>query len=295
MRGAAMMVAAMMGFTLNDACMKGLSGVVPLGQAVFLRGVLATAMLGALGLALGQLRLRLTWSDARLVGLRTVAEALAALFFITAIFNMPLSDATAILQTLPLSVALGAAIFLGEPLGWRRLLAIAVGLVGVLMIVKPGGEGFTPYSLLALATVAMVTCRDLVVRRITSAVPSLTVAFYAAAGVTVVFGLYSTLTPWVALTPASGGRIGLATFFLIGAYTMSVGAMRVGDVGFIAPFRYTALIAGIGVGMVLFDERPDLLSWTGAGIILATGLFTLYRERQLARRTVDDLDNRPHL
>jgi drug/metabolite transporter (DMT)-like permease len=284
LRGAALMSAAMASFTLNDACMKALSDELPLMQALFLRGVFTCAVLYVLARAMGGFRLDLARRDWGVVALRTVAEIGAAYFFITALFNMPLANVTAILQSLPLTIPLAAALFLGEPLGWRRLAAIAVGMGGVLLIVRPGAEGFTLYSLYALLSVACVTVRDLATRRIGPGVPSLTVALAAAVGVTI-FGITGSVAEgWAPVGLAAALQLAGATLFVTLGYLCSVMVMRTGELGFVAPFRYTSLIWALVLGLVVFGDWPDLLTLAGATVVTATGLFTLYRERLAAQR-----------
>lgn len=283
MRGAALMSASMVAFTLNDLCMKALSATLPLFQAIFLRGCGTSLALLGLTAVLGQLRFDLPPGDRRLILWRTLAEIAAAFFFLNAVFNMPIGNATAILQSLPLAVTLAAALVLREPVGWRRLSAIAVGFLGVLLIVRPGAEGFTAYSLSALAAVACVTVRDLTARRISTQTPSVLVGLVAAVAVTLVSGVASVFQDWAPVGPSQLWGLGGAMFFIIGGYVFSVAAMRVGEIGFVAPFRYTALVAAMILGGVFFGERPDMLTLLGAAIIVATGLFTLYRERQAAQ------------
>jgi S-adenosylmethionine uptake transporter len=153
-----------------------------------------------------------------------------------------------------------------------------------MLIVRPGGEGFTIYSIYVLAAVALVTIRDLASRRMTGALPSLTVATYAAAAVAVVFGLVSVLQPWRPVTLPVAGLLGGATLCILVAYVLSVSAMRVGALATVAPFRYTSLIVAMLVGMVVFGERPDALTLIGAAVVTGSGLYTLERERRLARR-----------
>ncbi len=142
LRGSVLMMAAMAAFVFNDASMKALSDEFPLFQAIFLRGLLTSVLMGILAWRLGVFRFRFTKSDWLLIAIRATAEVIGTYFFVTAIFNMPLANATAILQALPLTVALAGAVFLGEAVGWRRMAAILVGFVGVLLIVQPGAEGF---------------------------------------------------------------------------------------------------------------------------------------------------------
>ena len=149
-RGAALMMASMAAFTFNDACMKSLSGDVPLFQAIFLRGLLTTTLLAAAWRLSGKPRPLLNGRDTTLIVVRAAAEIAAAFLFISAIFNMPLANATAVLQALPLTVTLAGALFLGESIGRNRLLAIFAGLLGVLIILRPRADGFDAYSLYAL-------------------------------------------------------------------------------------------------------------------------------------------------
>lgn len=284
MKGAALMAGSMAGYTFNDACMKALSDDVPLSQAVFLRGVVTCLMLFGLGLALRSLSFRLGYREWKLILLRSLAEMGATYCFLSALFNMPIANVTAVLQALPLTIALAAWAFMGEPLGWRRLFAILVGFVGVVLIVKPGGDGFTLWSVYALAAVGFITLRDLVVRKMSPATPSMTVALVASIAITVAFGFASLGVDWAPVTPRSGGLLTLSAAFIFMGYLFSVMVMRVGDIGFIAPFRYTGLIWALIIGLIFFGEWPDWVTLVGAGIVVATGLFTLFRERQVSQR-----------
>ncbi len=280
MRGAGLMIIAMAAFTFNDTAMKSLANDVPMFQAIFLRGLLTTLWLVLLGCAIGGLRFRLSSRDWWAIALRTFCEGAATFLFLTALFNMPIANATAILQSLPLTVALAAALFLREPLGWRRVIAILIGLAGVLLIVRPGGEGFNSWSLYALAAVGFVTIRDLVVRRLSPEVPSLIVALAGAAAITLAAGLASGLSGWVPLGPREGGTIVIASLFILVGYLASVMTMRQGEISFIAPLRYTGILWALLLGWLVFGEWPDSLTFAGVGIVVATGIFTLYRERR---------------
>lgn len=283
MRGAVLMMLSMAAFTFNDAFMKGLSDELPLFQALFLRGAATIVILVLLARRMGHLRFDLPRRDWGLIALRTTAEALAAYFFISAIFNMPFANATAILQVLPLSIALAGALFLGEPVGWRRLTAILVGFGGVLLIIRPGADGFNFYSIYALIAVVVVTVRDLVTRRLSKQVPSLTVAVCAAVGVTAFTGIGSLTIEWVPVSTTAALQLLGATLFVLCGYLMSIMVMRVGEIGFIAPFRYTSLIWAFLLGIFIFGETPHVLTVIGASIVAAMGIFTLWRERRLAR------------
>ncbi|MEZ5715694.1 MAG: DMT family transporter [Paracoccaceae bacterium] len=283
LKGAGLMMVSMAAFTFNDTCIKALAGEVPLMQAIFLRGIVTSVLIFLVARHMGAIRLNFPRRDWVLLGLRSCAEIGATFSFLTALFHMPLANLTAILQALPLTVALAAALILGEPLGWRRMIAIAIGFGGVMLIVRPGPEGFSIYSLYALAAVGFVTVRDLTVRKLSPEVPSISVSLINALVVTTAGGIASLYQGWAAIGPAQMGLIAMASVFIIGGYLASVAVMRVGEIGFTAPFRYTGLIWALVLGYLVFGDWPRPLTLLGAAIVVATGLFTLYRE-QLARR-----------
>jgi S-adenosylmethionine uptake transporter len=266
--GALLMMAAMAAFTLNDTLLKLTDGALPLAQLLFLRGIASTVLIYALARSLGALRFQVARRDWWLIAVRSAAEVGAAFFFVTALLNMPLANVTAILQALPLTVAVAAALVFREPLGWRRMSAILIGFMGMLLIVRPGSDGFSLWSAYALS-------RD---------VPSMTVTLASSVAVTLCFGAASTVTEWGPITLPLAALIGGASVIIMAAYFFSVRAMRVGDIGFIAPFRYTGLIWALVLGWVVFEDWPSNLTLIGALIVVAMGLFTLYREQQLSKR-----------
>ncbi|MEL6887004.1 MAG: DMT family transporter [Pseudomonadota bacterium] len=282
--GALLMMASMASFTLNDTFIKLTDGQVPLPQLLFLRGLLSILLIVILSRWLGAIHFDIARRDWGLIMVRSLAEVATAYFFLTALFNMPLANVTAILQMLPLSVALAAALFFNEPLGWRRMVAILLGFTGMLLIVRPGGEGFSLWSVYAMLAVLCVTVRDLATRRLTPGVPSMTVTLMAALVVTVCFGAVSVTTVWVPVDPVVGALIAGSSVAIIGGYFFSVLVMRMGEISFIAPFRYTGLVFALILGFVVFGDWPERLTLVGAGIVVATGIFTLYRERVVARR-----------
>ncbi|MFD1511485.1 DMT family transporter [Lacimonas salitolerans] len=283
-KGALLMMASMAAFTLNDTFVKMLAGTLPLFQLLFLRGLLTTVMVGVLAWRMGAFARAIPRRDWRLVALRLVAEVGAAYFFLTALFNMPLANVTAILQSLPLIVTLAATLVFKEPLGWRRMGAILIGLVGVMLIVRPGTEGFTLYSLYALIAVCFVTMRDLSTRKLSAETPSLLVTFLTSGAVMAFFGLGSVLDEWAALDLNAALLVLAASVMVIGGYLSSIMVMRVGEIAFVTPFRYTGLIWALVLGWLVFGDWPEPLTLLGAAIVVGMGIFTLYREGQLVRR-----------
>ena len=279
--GAVLMMVSMAAFTLNDTLMKMMAGDVPLFQLLFLRGILTSVVIALMAWRMGALTLRVPPGDMKYVLLRTGAEIGAAYFLLTALFSMPLANITAILQAVPLTITLAAAVVFREPVGWRRMLAILVGFFGVLLIVRPGTEGFTIYSLYGLASVAFVTLRDLSTRKLSNDTPSMFVTLATSVAIMVFFGLGSLTDEWVPMSARTSLLTVAAAVFVIGGYLFSVMVMRVGEISFTAPFRYSALIWALGLGWIAFGEWPDAVTMTGGGIIVASGLFMLYRETQL--------------
>jgi drug/metabolite transporter (DMT)-like permease len=280
LRGAGFMVISMAAFVVNDSLMKSLAGELPLFQAIFLRGVFATILVGGFALARGVARPSvLARADRKLAVLRAGAEIGATTCFLTALFNMPFANAMAILQAAPLALTFIGAVFLKEAVGWRRWSAVGVGFLGVLLIVRPGTEGFNSATLWALASVSFICIRDLVTRRLSRETPSLFITLMTAVAITSVGGIVTATTAWQPATPAVVGMLALAACFLFVGYYSSVLTMRVGEIGFVSPFRYSILIWALLIGWIVFDEVPRGLTLVGAAMVVGAGLYTFFRER----------------
>ncbi len=283
LRGVIYMNVSMLAFTVNDTFMKAATQTLPLFEAISLRGVVCIVALLLIASAMGSLRLWPARRDRVVIAWRSLAEVGGTVFFLTALIQMPLANLSAIMQVLPLAVALAAAVFLGVPIGWRRLTAILVGFVGVMIIIRPGADSFTIWSMLGLASVVCVVARDLATRALSPGVPSIAVSIWAAVAVTVMGLVGAGIEGWQAVSAREVALVLGAAAFLIVGYLFSVMVMRVGDIGLIAPFRYTALVWAILLGWLAFGALPDGLTLIGAGIVVASGLFTLWRERALRR------------
>lgn len=283
-RGILYMNIAMATFTLNDTFMKLVTQSIALSQAIAIRGTLTVLALLVLARVMGVRQWQAAPPDRKLLAWRTVGEVGATLTFLLALKQMPMANLSAIMQSLPLAITLGAALLLGEEVGWRRMTAILVGFCGVLLIVRPGTEGFNGWSVVVLISVAFVVLRDLATRQFSSGLPSVTIALYSGIAVTIMGYAGLALEPWSALSiPAVLMLCGASAMLILG-YLFIVMAMRVGDVAIIAPFRYTALIWAIALGWLAFDNFPGNWTLIGAGIVVATGLYTYLREHQLQRR-----------
>ncbi|AZV79563.1 DMT family transporter [Parasedimentitalea marina] len=280
--GALLMMGSMAGFTFNDMLVKTIGDTMPLSQILTLRGLVTSILIYILARRLGTLHWKFPRRDWWLIAARCVAEVSATYLFLTALMVTPLANLTAILQSLPLTITLGAAVFFAEPVGWRRMAAILVGFCGILLIIRPSVDGFGEGTLYALAAVLAITARDLVTRRMSTEVPSIVVTLMASLVVLLFAGLASTQVSWEPVSANGLAAVTGAALFIVVGYICSVMTMRVGDVAFISPFRYTGLLWALLLGWLVFGDWPDALTLLGAMIVVATGLFTLYRERKLS-------------
>ncbi|RKF17054.1 DMT family transporter [Roseovarius spongiae] len=284
LRGSALMVLAMAGFALEDYFVKLLSEALPVGQILMMLGTAGCTVFALFTrLQGGRLLTRVLLS--RGVMLRNAGEIVAAVSYVTALALADLSTVSAILQATPLAVTLGAALFMGAQVGWRRWSAILVGMAGVLMIVRPGLDAFEMSSVFAVVSVIGLAIRDLATRAIPASVSSMQLSCYAF-GTMIPTGAVLLLLGGGAQTPEPAGWAWLfgAMVFGVMGYYFIVGAMRVGEVAAVTPFRYARLIFALILGMSLLGERPDFWTLFGAAVIIASGLYTLVRERRLARR-----------
>ena len=284
LRGAALMSLSMVGFGCNDAVMKFVTQEMPLYQAIFLRGLVVMAALILLTIRSGGLRLRIPRSERGAMGLRVLGELGSTILFLNALQHMAIGDLSAVMQSLPLVVMLGAAILFKETLGWRRTSAVMVGLLGVMIILRPGSGAFGIWSLVALAAMILVALRDLATRNFSRAIKSETIAFYAAVAVTAMGLTASLFEGWVAPSLSQLLLLLMGGGFLTVGYVCAVSAMRVGEISYIAPFRYVSLLVAIIAGLVIFGEWPDLWTWAGSALVVGAGIYTIWREAQLGRR-----------
>ncbi|MFN3645112.1 MAG: DMT family transporter [Gemmobacter sp.] len=286
LRGGLLMVASMAAFSAEDTLIKGLAGGLPTGQIIATLGVTGTLALAIIATSRGA-PLFGAFATHPMVLLRNFAEMTGAIGFVTALVLMPLSVASALFQTLPLAITLGAALFLGEKVGWRRWTAIAVGFAGVLVILRPGAEGFDLWAAAAsMLAVMSLAVRDLATRRVGAGVPSLSLsvwgslAFVPAGLALMALAGQSPVVPdarqWVILLGASA--LGVAGYWLM------VVATRVGEVSAVMPYRYSRILFSLLLGWAVFAERPDWGVWLGSAMIVGSGLYTFFRERALRLR-----------
>lgn len=282
--GIAAMLGSMALFVANDTCVKLAGASVPLGEIIVIRNTAATLYILVFALWFGGLALP-EKAPVRMLTWRMIAEASSTLFFLSALVAMPIADANAIAQFTPLAMTAAAAIYLKEPVGWRRWLAAFAGLAGVLLIARPGTAAFNPAALLVIGAIIMVVVRDLLTRQITSAVPTVTLTLMSAAAVAP-SGLL--LWPFEVWAWPSGREFALlfaAGAFLALAYALIIVAMRAGDVGVTSPYRYSVILFALLSGWLFWGDTPDRIQAAGIAILAMAGLYTVHRERLAVRRT----------
>ena len=283
-KGMVLMTFAMLVFAIADAWIKLASATLPVGEILAFMGLGGSLIFGAISLRRGE-RVFTRAILNRSILLRGLGEMIGTVSMITALTLIPFSTAAAITQAIPLVITMGAALFLGEKVGWPRWTAIAVGLAGVLLIIRPGLEEFEPNSIFAVIGVIGLSLRDLATRTAPRLISTPVLSAY---------GFLVLIPVGLALLLFSGGGAmpePMVWFYLAGMVIMAAlgyfaitMAMRMGDVGAITPLRYTRIVFAMIIGIALFDENPDGLTLIGTAIVIGSGLFTIYREHRTRSR-----------
>jgi drug/metabolite transporter (DMT)-like permease len=285
--GAAFMTGCMFSYVINDGFMKLLFSEISLFQALFLRSMITVPPVLIMAWFAKIAVRNLSSYNKLLLLFRVGAEVCATIAFLTALKHMPLANVTAILQALPLAITMAAALFLSEPVGWRRWIAILIGFIGVLIIVRPGVDGFNIYSLSAVAALIFITVREIFTRKLKSKVPTITVALATVIGIGVFSGIMMIGTEWHPVIASSWLLVLGASVAVLSGTFLSVMAMQTGEISFVSTFRYTSMIGAIGVGILIFDDWPDQLTLVGTVIIVITGVYTFYREQTRNRKVTN--------
>ena len=275
------MILGMAGLAITDALLKLLGGAIPIVQLMIIQGVSGTLIFGSLALRqhdTGWIKNFLL----PIVVVRNVFEVIAAVSFLTALALIPLSTLSAILQANPLMVTLGAALWLKEPVGPRRWAAIAVGLFGVLLVIQPWSDSFGYLAVLGVIATIALAGRDLATRRLPKDLSTYQASTYALVMMFLVglVMLFVTTDTWVRPTTTQTGLLVATILTLPVGYFGITAAMRVGDVAVVTPFRYSRIVFALILAALIFGERPDPLTLIGAAIIVASGLYTIWREHQ---------------
>jgi drug/metabolite transporter (DMT)-like permease len=281
-RGVLAMLAAMMLFVANDALVKLASVHYPTGQLMAVRAVFAALTALVLVIALGHVS-KLNMALRPIVLMRAFLEGAVASLFITALAHLPLANITAILMAASLFVIVLAVIFGIEKVGWRRWAAVIVGFVGVLFVVQPSVAGFNGYSLLALASAALVAVRELITRKLGEDIPSVVVALATTMATGVVGALLGLSETWASfVSPQLTHLICAAILVSLGNLSIIM-AFRGTDMSVVSGYRYSIVIFALLVGYLVWGDVPDRWSILGTALIVGSGLYTLHRQRLRSR------------
>lgn len=278
------MVASMAAFAFEDLFLKRAATALPPGQVIAMIGAAGALCFWAIARAQGQAILcRAALSPPALV--RSLSEAGATMLYVTALALIPLSVNVAVLQASPLVVTMAAAIVLGERVGWRRWTAICVGFLGVLIILRPGTEGFRAAGLLTVGCVVILAARDLTTRMMPARIGTFQLTTWAYLAM-VPAGLILLAFDGApqAIAPANWADLAFALVTGLFGYWAVTAAMRLGEVSYVAPFRYSRLIFALILAALFLGERPDIWMICGATLVIGSGVYTYLREARLKRR-----------
>ena len=281
-RGIVLMIVAMAGFAIADTLIKSAAGRISPAQVMFLLMGGGLLVFASIALLKGQ-RLLDARAFAPMMVLRYLSEIISVGGMVLALSFVPLSTVGAILQATPLLVAVGAVLFLGEKVSWRRWSAIILGFFGVLLIIGPGGEEFDVAILWAVASMVCLSIRDLTTRLVPPDIPSASLASFTMIAA-MPFAISWVLFNGESLFPAQAnwftvvGMVGFGSF----GYLLLIASIRMSDISIVSPFRYTRLIFLLVTGVVVFDEKPSVSMLLGAGLVIISGVYMMWRERQVA-------------
>jgi S-adenosylmethionine uptake transporter len=284
-----LMLLAMLILPGIDAIAKWLSNGISSGQIAWSRFFFQSLLMLPLFL---RTRGAIVTPALPLHALRGALIALATLLFFSALKYLPLADAISIFFVEPLILTLLSALFLGEPVGWRRLTAVAVGFAGSLIVIRPSFSALGPPALLPLGTALSFAVYLILTRKLAQHEYPERMQFYA--------GVFGGIVMTAALAAGSVTDVAVLSFvwpdrlqwvllaalgvIATGGHLLVVHAFRRAPAGVLAPFQYVEIIGATILGLVFFGDFPDATTWLGVVIIVASGMYVFHREASLARR-----------
>ena len=277
-KGAFLISLAAACYVMSDIFMKFLSSEISMFQITFLRGLLVTFFLFSYCYISKASFFIREWKDRFVIAIRSILEVIMTYTFLAALFNMNVANANAILQLIPLMVLLGSFAFLRQSPKTHEWIAVLFGCLGAVIIIRPGALDFNFFTIHALVAVFCLAARDLLTVRLNKKIPSNIIAFYSALMLTLASFLLSK-------EPVHFGDLSNSLFILYTAifvsigYIASVAAMRFGDVTFVSPFRYTALLWAMAMGFIFFQEIPKFTTLLGGLIIILAGIYIFYKSK----------------
>jgi drug/metabolite transporter (DMT)-like permease len=276
-RGIAAICGCMAAYTVNDVLVKQILRTYPIGEVIFVRGVMCTLLLAAVAIVFGDGR-ALRRPVSRPLALRSLCDGLSTAGFIAALAHMQLANIAAVLQIAPLIITALSVVIYREMVGWRRWTAIAIGFFGALLVIKPIPSEFNIWALVGAASALAAAVREIQTRRIGGAVPVLVVATWGAVGITLCGAAFAVTEDWRMFNGPDLLQLAIAAVFVgIAIYLLALGFRDV-DLSVVAPFRYSYLLTSALGGYLVFSELPDFWTVIGAILIVGSGIYTLHRE-----------------
>ena len=268
------MIASMAAFAIEDAFLKTVTQQLPVGQVLMMFGAGGLCVFAFLARRAGASIFQAQVLTKNML-FRAVFEFFGRLFYVLAIALTPMSSATAILQSAPLFVVLGARIFLREKVDAKTWIAILAGLFGVMIILRPSAADFSLLSLLALIGTLGFVGRDLFSRTAPSSLTKEVLGFYGFTTMMIAGACYAVWDgkPFVSLQAQQFLMLAAALLAGVFAYTALMTAMRTGSIGAVTPYRYSRLLFGISIGVIVFGEQLDAPMLLGCAIVIGAGLF----------------------
>jgi len=289
LKGALILMLAAFGFALMIALIKLAGQRLPVTEILFLRQIGMTLMLAPVLLP----NFRETMHTHRL-GLqltRIVLAVIAMTCGFSAVVHMPLADATALGFAKSFFVTIFAVIVLKETVGLYRWSAVAVGFIGVLVMVRPGTEGFSVYGLYAVIGAAAAGAVMVIIRLMSRTESTSTILAFQAIGVGLIMAVPAWMN-WIAPTPGEWlllAAIGVVSYF---AQKANITAFRYGEASLLASLDYVRLVYATGLGWLLFEQLPGVSTWIGAGIIVVASIYTVHREARRKQNLARGPDGR---
>ncbi|NRA19570.1 MAG: DMT family transporter [Oceanospirillaceae bacterium] len=265
-------------FTCGDAIIKFLSDDLPIGQILFVRGILVCLLFSLLlTFKRQQILPKEAWNRWNL--LRSVFEVAIAGCYLTGLVLLPLATAIILVFCGPIMLTILAATVLKEQVGWRRWSAVVIGFIGVLLVADLQRDSLNSWAVILPLTAAFITAlRDIFVRNIPSVLSSSQIAFTTAWMVTLA-GLSTLPFGWQALNSQQLWLLAIASLFIMGAYTTYIITTRMGELSFVAPFKYSSIPLAMLIGYLVWGDIPSGNSILGTAVIIASGMFILLRKR----------------
>ncbi|NNF78685.1 MAG: DMT family transporter [Rhizobiales bacterium] len=264
----------------NDTIVKLASVDLPIGQLIFVRGCFAVGLVLAVCAWMGVLGQYKRMAEPAVVG-RAVVNTFAMFAYIAALIHMPIANVSAITQAIPLALTAASAVILGEKVRARRWSAVAVGFLGVLIIIRPGTGAFNLFAFSALLAVVFVTARDLLTRSTNTNTPSILITLASALAVMFASGAYSLFESWAPLETRTLVMLAVAAAFLMLGIHMLIVGVRIAELSVVVPFRYLLVVWAMLSGYLVWGEFPDSWALFGIALIVGSGIYTVRREASL--------------